>query len=134
MRKIFCGMALSAMVLMVGFTRADEDEDAPKKGLKLDGRLLDKLFDKMDADGDGKVSKEEFKKFFAQLGQKRLGGKGKLGKGRLAGRLFDKLDSDGDGFLTKEEFKKLPEVRQQIGPLLEMLKERLGKNKKDDDD
>jgi hypothetical protein len=83
------------------------------------------LFKKLDADGDGKVSKDEFKKVTAQPGQGGFGGFGgrggrggpgnKGGAGEVGTRSFDRLDSNGDGALSADEFKKMGEQRQGFG-------------------
>src|SRR5690349_12343902 len=141
MRKLFMALGLLAVMVLVGapVTRADDD-DTPKKGRlkgKLKGKVaggLDKLFDRADANGDGKISRAEFRKFFAGLGKGKLAGKGKV----LADRIFDKLDADEDGYLSKEEFRKLADFRDKLKgrlgkglreKLKERLKDRLGKKK-----
>lgn len=105
---------------------ADEKKADEKKAGKFDRT---KLFDTMDADGDGKVTKEEFKKGMEKLAEKlkeKAGDKSgamleKLG-GQLADKAFEKLDADGDGKLTREEFEKaefdpskLKDLRAQFG-------------------
>jgi hypothetical protein len=148
MRKILCALVLSSlMVLCSTSTRAGDDEDTPKKkrfkgkfGGKLEGKRLNKMFEKMDTDGDGKISKEEFKKFFTQARQGKGKGQGKgKRRGQFADRLFAKLDTNGDGYLSKDELKKLPEMRRQArgpGGTFEKFKENFkkGKDKKEKDD
>jgi hypothetical protein len=93
----------TVLLVLTGLTAASADDGpaAGKKG-KGDGTLL---FKKMDANGDGKVSKEEFKAFFDKVG------KGKLKDNpELLDKLFDKLDTDGDGSLSPAEFKKFVEM------------------------
>lgn len=59
------------------------------------------IFGRLDADGDGKVSKDEFKKL------------GDLGQGRLKenpamlDQLFQRLDADKDGALSAEEMRDM---------------------------
>lgn len=97
----FCG------TLAVG---ADDEKKQPPAGSKAGALDRAKMFEKMDADGDGKVTKEEFKKYretaSAQL-------KDKVKNEKIAGmldsvldKLFEKMDADGDGKVTKEEFEK----------------------------
>jgi Ca2+-binding EF-hand superfamily protein len=52
------------------------------------------MFDKIDADGDGKISKSELETAFTQAG----------GTADQADKLFAKLDKDGDGSVSKADF------------------------------
>ncbi|MGL4551253.1 MAG: EF-hand domain-containing protein [Gemmataceae bacterium] len=122
-------VSLSAVLLLAaGVALADgekKDEKPKDKGKALAG----KMFEKMDADADGKVSKEEFKK----ASEERLKDKGKGDKaGEFMARLFDKADADADGFLNKEEFAKMAELLGDRGKLKEKLKEKKKKKSKDD--
>lgn len=54
---------------------------------------IDQLFEDLDANEDGKLSKAEI-------------------KGPLK-RDFDKIDADEDGFLTREELKKAPKPERR---------------------
>ncbi len=59
-----------------------------------------KLFEKLDANKDGKISKEEFKKI-TELGQGKL-----KDRAELLDKVFARLDANGDGSLSPEEFGK----------------------------
>jgi Ca2+-binding EF-hand superfamily protein len=88
------------LLLVVGFSYvslfAQEEKKAnPKVG---------EIFEKMDADKDGKLSKEEFSKYFEDLMSRLPKGGNKFGN--FSDRIFDRLDGDKDGKLTKEEFEK----------------------------
>src|SRR5262245_34755791 len=100
MRKLVSLFTLAAVVAFAGgLFAADEEKkkDEKHKGKELAGKLLEK----MDANSDGKVSKDEFKKFF----EEKLKDKGRGEKaGELMVRLFDKMDANADGYLSKEEF------------------------------
>ena len=110
-RKLF---AAAALALVCGAVTVAADDAAPGKGRpggKFAGKV-DKgaMFDKMDADGDGKVTKAELEKFFQGM-QERLKAAGKEPKfagkgGPLGEKMFEKLDADGDGKISKAEFEK----------------------------
>jgi Ca2+-binding EF-hand superfamily protein len=92
---------LAAFVTACGATAADE----PKRPAgKLD---RGKLFARLDADGDGKLTKDEFRKGMEavrdRLKEKAKGGR--FGDG-IGDKLFEKMDANGDGVVTKEEFEK----------------------------
>ncbi len=92
------------MVLTLGFAGmsvfAEEEKKANPK--------IGEQFDKMDTDKDGKISKEEFSKFFEGLKDKLPKGGDKIGDklGGFSDKIFERLDADKDGKLTKEEFEK----------------------------
>jgi Ca2+-binding EF-hand superfamily protein len=52
------------------------------------------MFEKIDADGDGKISKSELETAFTQAG----------GTADQADKIFAKLDTDGDGSVSKTDF------------------------------
>jgi Ca2+-binding EF-hand superfamily protein len=64
-----------------------------------------KLFARMDANGDGKLTREEFAQFAAKVAEHHKD-KGKSGKGGHADKLFDKIDANHDGVITLDEFEK----------------------------
>ncbi len=83
---------------------ADKKPDPAKGKGKFDRA---KLFARIDADGDGKLTREEFKKF-GEMIRDRLQDKGKGGKLPVGfgEKLFDRLDANKDGVISKEEFEK----------------------------
>ncbi len=93
-----CALALFA----AGNVWADDDPGTGKgKGAAGRGEMLMKLFEKADANGDGKISLEEFKNALENAP------KGKLkDKPEAIDKLFKRIDANGDGFITKEEMKK----------------------------
>jgi Ca2+-binding EF-hand superfamily protein len=73
------------------------------------GRLpLDQLFKRLDANKDGKLSREEFGKLAEILPRFKA-------NPDALGPLFKQLDADGDGSLTLDEFKKLAELLPRPG-------------------
>lgn len=105
MRGILYGVALASLVCVGAAARAGDDAPAP--GPKGKGAKLEALFEKLDANHDGKLSREEF----AKLAELR-GGKLKDHPDRVE-KLFNRLDANGDRFLSLDEFRKLAELRQK---------------------
>jgi Ca2+-binding EF-hand superfamily protein len=93
---------LAGLALVIAGTaaRAGDEQKPAKKGNP------ESLFKKLDANGDGKVSKEEFAKF-AENNPK---AKEKPG---ATDKIFSKLDTNGDGSLSFEEFKMLAERKKK---------------------
>jgi Ca2+-binding EF-hand superfamily protein len=100
MMRLLC--ALSVVGLLASAPHATAGGKA-KKGDKMEA-----LFKKLDTDGDGSLSKEEF----AKLAELRKKAEGKA-KGKGVDKLFQKLDADGDGKISLDEFKKIKELRQK---------------------
>jgi Ca2+-binding EF-hand superfamily protein len=100
-RKLF------AAALLCALCTATANADDEKKAAKFDKA---KLFERIDADKDGKVTKDEYKKFFEAVGEKmKDAGKGEKIAGKLDGlaeKSFEKMDADKDGKVTKDEFEK----------------------------
>lgn len=126
---VAAALLFAAPVVFAEDEKKTEEKKPDNKAGKLDKT---KLFGTMDADGDDKVSKDEFSKGMEKMIEKmkeRAGDKGgkaadlleKLG-GQISGKMFEKLDADGDGKLTKEEFEKA-----EFDPA--KLKELMGKRK-----
>lgn len=121
MKSAWIFASLTAFALFAGSALAEDkpaekkpgDGKRPAKG-KFDGKgkgpIGEGMFKRLDADSDGKVSKDEFKKL-ADLGP---GGKLKE-KPELLDRIFNRLDANGDGSISAEEFKKFSEEKGQGG-------------------
>lgn len=129
---------LAALVAFAPALFADDEKPADEKKPAAKGKIdRTKLFGTMDADGDGKVTKEEYKKGMTGVADKlkeKAADKGKGGAaleklgGQLADKAFDALDADKDGSLSKEEFEKAG-----FDPAkLKDLREKFGKGKKED--
>lgn len=86
-------------------------------GLAQEARQLPKLepsaiFKKLDADKDGKVSKEEFKKLTAVA-------QGVLkDKPEFLDKVFGRLDANSDGSITEEEFSKFGNLASKAAGLV----------------
>ena len=76
----------------------------------------DAIFRRADANGDGKVSRDEWKKFVDSAP--------KLKESPRAANLFTFLDANKDGFIDADEFKKFSEIRRKdVPPKAEAKKE-----------
>src|ERR1700722_10700893 len=98
--RILSGLALAVGVLVfsTGGLLAD---DAPESKAKAKRGNPEAVFKRIDTNGDGKLSQEEFKAFIEKASK----GKGKLReKPELIDKLFEHLDTNGDGYLSLEEF------------------------------
>jgi Ca2+-binding EF-hand superfamily protein len=100
MLRLLC--ALSVAGLLASATTAAEKPKAAK------GDKIAIMFKKLDTNGDGVLSKEEFSK----ITELRKNGKGK-GKGKGTDALFAKLNVSGDGKMTLDEFRKITELRKK---------------------
>jgi len=86
------GLLTIALVCFgIGFSNAQSDEERPKKP-----PTYAQLLEKMDANEEGQLSKEEV-------------------KGRLKEK-FTEVDTDEDGFISEEEFKKMPKPKRRKRP------------------
>jgi Ca2+-binding EF-hand superfamily protein len=83
------------------------DNKGEKKGDRKGGPDLEGIFKKLDADGDGKISLEEFKKLPEVYRPGRLGGFG--GGGFDPEQLKKMLEKFGGGNFDPEQLKKLLE-------------------------
>jgi hypothetical protein len=112
---------VAALALAVAPVRADDDKPKPgrpgatkpgdgKPGAGQPGRRgnPEQMFKRLDTDGDGKLSAEEFKKI-AERGQGRV-------TTEMADRMFTRLDKNKDGSLTLDELKEVGAGRGKRKP------------------
>src|SRR5262245_19395130 len=92
--------AALVLAMAAGVRAADGDEKKPgaRPGFG-GGNLVERMFKRLDADGNGKLTRDEVKN----------AGQGRLNVGEVIGKAFDKLDADKSGDLSADEFKKFGE-------------------------
>lgn len=84
--------SILAILALAATVNAAEGDKKPEAGKKKDFNP-EAVFKKLDADGNGSISKEEF--LASPQGKK---------DATKAGEVFGKKDKNGDGSLSKEEF------------------------------
>jgi Ca2+-binding EF-hand superfamily protein len=105
MRCVFTFSLVAGLALLCGVARADDDPGGKKKGKNKDKRQapnLESVFKRLDADGDGKLTLQEFEKSDLLPNQKSK-------KAETPASLFTKLDESRDGALSLDEFRKISE-------------------------
>ena len=116
MKKHLTITALAVSFAFGGIATAADDKTTTPESRAGAGKHRDPeaMFKRLDANGDGKVTKEEFGKLRERM--QKAGGKGEAaGKGQVGDRFFTHLDANNDGVLTLEEFKKMGERRAHAG-------------------
>jgi hypothetical protein len=105
----------AATILGLAAASGSQAGDKPKPDKLKGQRDPAALFQRLDVNGDGKISKDEFARFAEELREKaKEKGKGEKADGRIADTLFQRLDTNHDGFLSLEEFKKFSEMRGKV--------------------
>ncbi|MBI3408917.1 MAG: hypothetical protein HY040_11235 [Planctomycetes bacterium] len=102
MAKVIGLLSLAAALFCLSAAGVGADDEFKKKG-RIDS---DTFFKKLDANGDGKLSRDEFLKLADRVKDK---DKDRV-RDRLA-RTYDKLDPQRKG-LTKEQFKTFLEMKK----------------------
>jgi Ca2+-binding EF-hand superfamily protein len=96
---------------VAGLLALAPDGSAGGKPKAAKGKGVELLFQKLDTNHDGKLSKDEFAKL-SELRKAKGEGKVKV-KGKGLDALFGKLDTNNDGFLSLDEFKKIRELQKK---------------------
>lgn len=107
--KTYLSLAgVTILLLCQAVVIADDDDKGKGKNGKRGAGNPEAMFKRMDANGDGKVTKDEYTKFQETVQEKlKQAGKGGNGKGAgLGDKLFSLMDVDKDGTITLDEFKK----------------------------
>lgn len=103
-----------AVALFAGFAIAADGDDKGEKGKGKGGDAKGKgkggqMFEKLDTNTDGSISKEEFAA--GPMGKKLT----EKGGQEAVDKAFGKLDADADGKVTKEEMAKAAAARKKGG-------------------
>lgn len=93
-----------SVVLALAFCSTSMAQDE-KKG-KRQQQTPEETFKKIDADGDGKVTKEELKKWVES--NERIKKQAEKDP-EFVNKMFDKMDADKNGSVSLEEYKKYRE-------------------------
>ncbi|MBL8822673.1 MAG: EF-hand domain-containing protein [Planctomycetia bacterium] len=94
-----------ALALALLFCAPGMAQDEKKKRQQA---TPEETFKKMDADNDGKVTKEEWKKYVDSDARMQ---KAVEKDAEFASKMFDRMDSDKDGKVTLDEYKKFREAQ-----------------------
>jgi Ca2+-binding EF-hand superfamily protein len=109
MKRLLSVAAILGLVLALTGTAGAADEKKKKKQEKGNAPEATALFTKLDTNGDGKLSKDEFNAFKG-VGKKADAGKEPKGFASTRDDWFAKLDANKDQSLSKDEFGKLKQV------------------------
>jgi Ca2+-binding EF-hand superfamily protein len=92
MKKPLCVVLASASLLAVAVPAFAGDDDAMKAKVS---KRVDAVFAKLDADKDGRISRDE------------------ASKGPKMAKMFDRVDADHDGFVSRAEMSAAVQRRME---------------------
>ncbi len=123
MKKTICTFAVLCLAVGIQTACAEDGRTPPRGG------FAENLFERMDANGDGVVTRQEFEAFTKkQFDEMDANHDGKITREELDAarekhgalmreqfnKRFDEADANHDGALSKEEAQKLPHIAQHF--------------------
>lgn len=94
------------LVLALAFCGSSMAQDEKKGKGNRQRETPEETFKKIDANGDGKITKEELKKWVESNDRMK---KAAENDAEFVNKMFDKMDSDKKGSVTLEQYKKYRE-------------------------
>lgn len=107
-------MMLIAMIAIACTTNANAEDAKKKKKIDKNGSPITALFEKLDANKDGKIDAKEFAEFKGLANAKADAPKSAKKVEGVRDQLFKKLDTNSDNYLSKEEFAKITDVAKEL--------------------
>jgi Ca2+-binding EF-hand superfamily protein len=99
--------ALLVAVIALAFSTPAMAQDEKKNEKRRDRETPEQAFKKMDADGDGKATKDEVTKWVES--NERMARRAKDDP-EFVNNMFKRMDGDGDGKVSLDEYKKYRET------------------------
>ncbi len=130
MKKLSCLMMLAVLSFAQNSyandkaMKMDKDNDGKISSGEAQGKIK-KGFDKIDANKDGFITKDELEKMKESIKERKKNknkkniekmdkdNDGKISSGEAQGKIkksFDKIDANKDGYITKDELEKIKEA------------------------
>jgi Ca2+-binding EF-hand superfamily protein len=85
-------------------------------GSEFSKMWINNVFNELDSNADGQVSKSEFQEAFSKILTEKMFAKGGVLPDIDKDELFSKIDKDADGKISKEEFCQFIEDRKKAPP------------------
>ena len=133
MRKLQYGLAVAGALALAGcttggsFKQADQDQSGGISFSEFDAHMKASIFKAVDANGDGHVTQEEWRKVNEKDAVSEFSATDRNGDGKISRAeadagfdkegslkdLFKKIDTDGNGSLSQEEVKAFHELMKK---------------------